>query len=182
MDQKDTKAPKGRIDVDFRTRGGPRFLKGAELDEDEVRINEKTYTVPHDRVYPGRKGRVQCTIFEGNPVAAPVWTDNPGKVTARQLDRTAHDNALEQLYNISKGGRQQAASSLVVILMAAALAVVMIGVGIAQHNDVKKLQGQVDAITPHAVAGQVCDQTTHACSTIPSQQPQPTGTLQGRQG
>lgn len=175
---RDTKVRPGAIAVNFRTRGGPRYLKAVPLEEDQVRINEKTYTVPREATYPGKKGRTTCDIAEGNPVALPVWRDNPGKVTARQYDRTAHDNALEQLYNISRGGRSQKAGMLAMIIGFSIIGIALVATAVVQHNEVKDLSARLADIQSHLNPGGgtgtagTCDRVANpsACSTN-AQQP-----------
>lgn len=169
-DRQDKKVEPGTIDVEYVTRGGMRLVKGVSLTEDKVAINEKTYTVPADRTFPGRKGRLACRIAEGNPVALPVWTDNPGKITARQLDSTAHDNSLEQLYNISRGGRAGQATNMVLIIGLCVLGLVMVSVAVVQHNELSKVKTQLDEVHaklyPQAQTGPV-DGTTGRTNSAP---------------
>lgn len=115
--QENAEIQTAKLQVEYLTRAQRPQLVMVTPVEDQVRINGKTYTVPEDTIFIGKKARPTARIAEGNPVALAVWRNNSSNITAQQLDRAAHDNTLTQLYEMAAGNKSNEAQKSMFILI-----------------------------------------------------------------
>jgi hypothetical protein len=172
---KRAKLPKTLLNVEYVTLAGTKMVQ-VQPEGDKVTIGATTAIVPRERIgFDKKKGGAWCRVAEGNPIALPLFQEaKMDGVTARQLDQTAHNNLLEQLNSLAKQNRAPGITWAILICMGI-LALVVVGVAVNQHNDLKDLKAQVALLVPAHALNQCTPTPGNPCTvdaTAPSQQQQ----------
>lgn len=141
MTHQDAKLPKTTLLVTYKTLGGRKTIP-VQPSGETVTIDGRTYKVSQDRVDHDKKGCATCTIVEGQTEALPIWKAENSEISPEELNAFAKNNLLEQLHNMA--GRNKAMALNWIMLAALGLiALVVIGVAVAQNGDLGKIKGQM---------------------------------------
>lgn len=141
---KETKEPKTMLELEYITLAGSKTLQ-VPPGGGQIRIEGDgggTYEVRPSDIFPGPKGRPKAIVVQGRARALQVWTNEPPEVTARQHDTAAHNNLLEQLHNMAKGGKVSLSTIWLFIIMGA-LALIVIGAAFNVNGNIKDLKADI---------------------------------------
>lgn len=112
-----------------------------------ITIGNQTWKVTRNNLVPGKgtgkTGRWDVMCVEGQTEAVPVWASTP--LTSIEFDAAAHNNLLEQINALARGGRPNAINWIQVAI-SGLLVIGLVGFGVVLHGDLGDLQKSVDQV------------------------------------
>lgn len=177
MSQK-AKNPGLALRVRYISQAGTSVVKVVP-DGGNVSIGNETWKVPPGALYTD-KSRPTVDCVQGRAVAEIKWGERD-PLTPEEYDATAHNNLLEQIHTISKGGKTSAIS-WVQVGLSAVLVLAIVGVGFKLNGDFEDVHSAIKRSHPAMDDGAIRDAGGVSVTRPSDPQPGSLGDLQEGEG